>query len=179
MACCHPPLHKIFEIFSAPLYVLFLQHETQLKKLSSGSEVNKLSITFRALQRKTNKCGNEGTMESLKCTQFPLTNQLIDTNWLLQFTLKDDCKSFWQLNELGWAFYTKMTRFRTVSSLWVRQVSSASFEWAIDWPLQSHLGKAQSHCLPVCFALVADFSFPPLQDPQITTYWLKHHKNKT
>lgn len=92
MACCHPPLHKIFEMFSAPLYMLFL--ETQLRKLSSGSEVNKLSITFRALQRKTNKHGNEGTMESLKCTPFPLTNQLIDTNRLLRFTLKDDCKSF-------------------------------------------------------------------------------------
>lgn len=94
MACCHPLLHRIFEIFSAPLHVFFLQHETQLRKLSSGSEVNKLSITFRALWRKTNKRRNEGTMESLKCTPFPLTNQLIDTNRLLWFTLKDDCKSF-------------------------------------------------------------------------------------
>lgn len=78
MACCHPLLHKIFEILPAPLYMLFLRHETQLEKLTSGSEVNKLSITFRALWRKTNKHGNERTMESLKCTQFPVTNQPID-----------------------------------------------------------------------------------------------------
>lgn len=94
MACCHPPLHKIFEISPIPLYMLLLQHETQLKKLTSGSEVNKLSITFRALRRKTNKHRNERTMESLKCTQFPVTNCLIDMDRLLWFMLKDDCKSF-------------------------------------------------------------------------------------
>lgn len=108
MARCHPLLHRISEIFSASLFMFFLQQETQLKQFSSGSEVSKLSITFRAPWRKTNKCKNEETMESLKFTLFPLTNQMIDTNQLLRFTLKDDCKTFWQLNEVECFFYIKI-----------------------------------------------------------------------
>lgn len=182
MACCHPPLHKIFEIFPVPLYMFLLQHETQLKKLTLRSEVNKLSITFRALWRKTNKHRNERTMESLKCTQFPVTNQLIGMDRLLRFMLKDDCKSLWQLNDVGscvgffvWlvglfcvsVFLHKDTWFRTVYEQ--DNVSSCQL-WMSNRLAPSISPRECRGLLSVCLVLVADLSFPPSRDGQITTY---------
>lgn len=57
--------------------------------------------------------------------------------------------------------------FRTVSPVRAKRISSAGFEWAIDWPLQSYLGKGM-HRTAVCLLYQwKAFPFPLPKMPKL------------